>query len=181
LCLHAYLFWRQNGPKMAQILQFYVINGKISKPPCSYLILHNYLQGPRKLPKSRDAGVAKYPKKYEFSCLIGVLVANPSTRQPSHKSFIFPYCTQCGNFMIFLSLRFYVRSDLKNLEVPFLPFLDLWILLICGYTLVAKKDKTTLLVILLTKSFYLFWPPLYSLQKVQKFIKRIKIQRHKMC
>ena len=30
------------------------------------------------------------------------------------------------------------------------------------YTVVAKKDKTTLLVKLLTKSFYPFWPPLYS-------------------
>ena len=28
-------------------------------------------------------------------------------------------------------------------------------------TVVAKKDKTTLLVILLTKLFYSFWPPLY--------------------
>ena len=33
---------------------------------------------------------------------------------------------QCGNFMIFLSLRFYVKSILEDLEVlklPFLPFL----------------------------------------------------------
>ena len=29
------------------------------------------------------------------------------------------------------------------------------------HTVVAKKDKTTLLVILVTKSFYPFWPPLY--------------------
>ena len=43
ITLHYLIFWRQNGPKMAQILQFHVINGKISKPPCSYLILHNYL------------------------------------------------------------------------------------------------------------------------------------------
>ena len=33
---------------------------------------------------------------------------------------------QCGNFMIFLSLRFYVKPILENLEVlklPILPFL----------------------------------------------------------
>ena len=30
------------------------------------------------------------------------------------------------------------------------------------YTVVAKKDKTTLLVKLLTKSFYPFWPLLYD-------------------
>ena len=38
---------------------------------------------------------------------------------------------QCGNFRIFLSLRFYVKSILENLEVLkllFLPFLGLWIL-----------------------------------------------------
>ena len=28
-------------------------------------------------------------------------------------------------------------------------------------TVMAKKRKTTLLVILLTKSFYVIWPPLY--------------------
>ena len=33
--------------------------------------------------------------------------------------------TQCGNFMVFLSLRFYVKSNLENLEIlkqPILPF-----------------------------------------------------------
>ena len=34
------------------------------------------------------------------------------------------------------------------------------------YTVVAKKAETTLLVILLTKSFYPFWPPLYLWQKL---------------
>ena len=35
--------------------------------------------------------------------------------------------SQCGNFIIFLSLRFYVKSILGNLEVPkllFLPFCE---------------------------------------------------------
>ena len=32
--------------------------------------------------------------------------------------------TQSGNFMIFLSLRFYVKSILENLEVAKLPFLQ---------------------------------------------------------
>ena len=31
----------------------------------------------------------------------------------------------------------------------------------CIHTVVAKKRKTTLLVKLLTKSFYVFWPRLY--------------------
>ena len=31
---------------------------------------------------------------------------------------------QCGNFIIFLSLRFYVKSKLENLEVVKLPFLQ---------------------------------------------------------
>ena len=31
-------------------------------------------------------------------------------------------CAQCGNFMIFLSLRFYVKSFLVTLEVQILPF-----------------------------------------------------------
>ena len=38
------------------------------------------------------------------------------------------HLAQCGNFMIFLSLRFYVISILDNLEflkMPFLPFLGL--------------------------------------------------------
>ena len=33
------------------------------------------------------------------------------------------YVPQCKNFRIFLSLRFYVKSILENLEVPNLPFL----------------------------------------------------------
>ena len=40
---------------------------------------------------------------------------------------------QCGNFRIFLSFRFYVKSIFENLEVLkllVLPFLGLWILLI---------------------------------------------------
>ena len=58
------------------------------------IITYEYFpQGPRKLPK--------HPKKYEFSCLIGVLIhANLSKRQPRHKPFIFPF-VHSGNFMIF--------------------------------------------------------------------------------
>ena len=37
---------------------------------------------------------------------------------------------QCGNFRIFLSLRFYVKSILENLKVPKLPFLLILRLLI---------------------------------------------------
>ena len=40
-------------------------------------------------------------------------------------SYMDVFWTQCGNFKIFLSLRFYVKSILENLEVrklPFLPF-----------------------------------------------------------
>ena len=33
--------------------------------------------------------------------------------------------TQCGNFMIFLSLRFYVKSSLKNVEGLKLPVLQI--------------------------------------------------------
>ena len=51
---------------------------------------------------------------------------------------------QCGNFGIFVSLIFYVKSILENLEVPKLPF---WAL-----------DNTVNLVKI-------------SLQKLQKFIK----------
>ena len=54
--------------------------------------------------------------------------------------------SQCGNFRNFLSLRFYVKSMLKNLEVIKLPFCHFWAL------------KFVNLVNL-------------SLQKVQKFIK----------
>ena len=34
--------------------------------------------------------------------------------------------SQCGNFRIFLSFSFYVKSILKNLEVLKLPFLSFW-------------------------------------------------------
>ena len=40
---------------------------------------------------------------------------------------------QCGNFRIFLSFRFYVKSTLENLEVlklPFFAYLGLWFFLI---------------------------------------------------
>ena len=41
----------------------------------------------------------------------------------------FPYqvsnISQCGNFMIFLSVRFYVKINLGNLEVQNLPFLQI--------------------------------------------------------
>ena len=43
---------------------------------------------------------------------------------------------QCGNFKIFLSLRFYVKSKLGILEVQNLPFLDiqrLWILIFMNF------------------------------------------------
>ena len=46
----------------------------------------------------------------------------------------FQISAHCEFFRIFLSLRFYVKSILENLEVlklPFLLFLGLWILLIC--------------------------------------------------
>ena len=48
---------------------------------------------------------------------------------------------QYGNFRIFLSLRFYVKSILDNLKVlklPFLPILRLWILLIWWFSVFGK-------------------------------------------
>ena len=47
-------------------------------------------------------------------------------------------------------------------------------------TVVAKKDETNLLVILLTKSFYPFWPPLYVVTSLVKrcfheiFVKQVR-------
>ena len=42
----------------------------------------------------------------------------------------FQKCTQCGNFKIFLQLRFYVKSILENLEVLKLPFIAIsWALI----------------------------------------------------
>ena len=52
---------------------------------------------------------------------------------------------QCGNFRIFLSFKFYVKSILRNLEVPKLPFLSflgLWILLIWEIS-AFKKCKSS--------------------------------------
>ena len=41
--------------------------------------------------------------------------------RPGHPNLYYPN-TQCGNFMIFLSLRFYVKSILRIPEVRNLPF-----------------------------------------------------------
>ena len=50
--------------------------------------------------------------------------ADPPKCQPRHQPFIFPHFTNCGNVRIFC-LRSYVKEDLENLEVPFLPLLAL--------------------------------------------------------
>ena len=59
---------------------------------------------------------------------------------------------QCGNYIIFPSLRFYVKSILQNLDARKLPFFAI----LKSLNFVQLMD--------------------FSLQKVQKFIK-IKIQR----
>ena len=65
--------------------------------------------------------------------------------------------TQCGNFIIFLSLRFYVKSILENLEIVKL---------------------ATIFVILWALNFAKL--VYFSFQKVQEFIK-IKLQSLPMC
>ena len=55
------------------------------------------------------------------------------------------FVAQCGNFIIFLSLRFYVKSVFENSDgqkLPFLPFLGLCILLIWKI-LAFKKCKNS--------------------------------------
>ena len=52
--------------------------------------------------------------------------------------------SQCGNFRIFMSLRFYVKSILENVEVEkltSLPFYWLWILLIWWNLAFRKCNK----------------------------------------
>ena len=41
-CIHGYLFGGRNRPKMGKFLHFYVINWKICKPTCAYLMVHGY-------------------------------------------------------------------------------------------------------------------------------------------
>ena len=42
--MYAYLFWDKIWPKMAKILQFYVLRDQNCKPVCSYLRVYVYLR-----------------------------------------------------------------------------------------------------------------------------------------
>ena len=42
--MYAYLFWDKIRPKMAKILQFYVIRDQKCKPVCSFLRVYVYLR-----------------------------------------------------------------------------------------------------------------------------------------
>ena len=64
------------------------------------------------------------------------------------------YTAQCGNFRIFFVLTFYVKSILANLEVLqllFLPFLGLWILLIWWISAFKKCENSYRLIFLASK------------------------------
>ena len=71
-------------------------------------------------PKAKGAWI-KFPIK------VFLLAPTNSTLKPNaNKKHPWAPETQCGNFMIFLSLRFYVKSNLRILRVQNLTFLLIW-------------------------------------------------------
>ena len=62
-------------------------------------------------------------KNQKDNTLVCVPQCGKSKKLLSHKKFVVIVThTQCGNFRIFLPLRFYVKSKLANVEPQKLPF-----------------------------------------------------------
>ena len=87
--MYAYLFWDKIRPKMAKILQFYVITDQNCKPVCSYLRVYVYLRaqsnmkyGPFQLLIRRRSYVQKPTRspqsKLKLAAVFSVLMKNHS-------------------------------------------------------------------------------------------------------